>query len=47
MLDVYDKYVIIILSILAILMSIAIYIMYCYEVLPESEYHYESFEVIG
>lgn len=47
MLDLYDKYIIIVLSILAILMSIAIYVMYNYEVMPESELHYEPFEVIG
>lgn len=47
MLDIYDKYIIIILSILAILMSITIYIMYNYQVIPESELHYESFELIG
>ena len=47
MLDLYDKYIIIILSILAILMSIAIYVMYNYEVMPESELHYEPFELVG
>ena len=47
MLDLYDKYIIIILSILAILISITIYIMYNYEVIPESELHYEPFEVLG
>lgn len=47
MFDLYDKYIIIILSILAILMSITIYFMYHYEVIPESELHYEPFEVIG
>ena len=47
MLEFYDKYIIIILSILAILISIAIYVMYNYQVIPESELHYETFEVFG
>ena len=47
MIEQYEKYIILILSILVIMMSIAIYVMYNYNIIPESELHYESFKVFA
>ena len=46
MIEKYEKYIIIILCFLAILMSIMIYILYNYEIMPENSINYENYGTI-
>ena len=46
MIDKYDKFVILILSVLMISMSIMIYILYNYEILPENSINYDGYDTV-
>ena len=46
MIEQYEKYIILILSILAISISIAVYILYNYEIIPENSIYYENYHSI-
>ncbi len=46
MLEKYEKYIILMLCILGLLMSITIYILYSYEIIPENSINYEKYKTI-
>ena len=47
MLEKYEKYIILMLCVIAILMSIMIYILYSYEIIPENTINYEKYKTIN
>ena len=46
MINKYDKFVILLLSVLMISMSIMIYILYNYEIIPENAINYEGYDTV-